>query len=132
MHARAFADADPYVVDGKESPHEPGWATHTLEEWKDAMTALAAQPNVYCKLSGIIARAMEPDCAILKPTYKACIELFGTEKCFFGGDWPVCTLGAGGATNIGDHLGMLEETLEELGLSLADKRKIVSENAAML
>ena len=130
MGSHYFTDADPYVVDGQDSPHEPGWATHTLEEWKGTMAALAAQPNVYCKLSGIIARALEPSCAILKPTYKACIKTFGTDKCFFGGDWPVCTLGAGGTTNIEDHLRVLQGTLEELGLSHADKKKIASGNAA--
>jgi L-fuconolactonase len=51
--------------------------------------------NVYCKISGIVARAeIGWNAATLAPTINTCLEAFGEDRILFGGDWPVCTLGA--------------------------------------
>jgi len=50
--------------------------------------------NVYCKISGIVARAEAGwNTDTLAPTVNACLEAFGVDRVVFGGDWPVCTLG---------------------------------------
>jgi len=63
--------------------------------WKEGMVALAARPNVMCKISGIIASAKK-DWKVedLAPNILETIQTFGPERIMFAGDWPVCTLTA--------------------------------------
>lgn len=66
------------------------------ELWKEGMKAAAALPNTVCKISGIVVTA-EKDAwkpADLAPVIEHCLETFGEDRIFFGGDWPVCTLRA--------------------------------------
>jgi L-fuconolactonase len=75
---------------------DPGWAS--------AITALAAQPNASCKLSGLLgapppgtdpAAARDPaDVAHLRPYYETVLGAFGPDRLMFGSDWPVSTLSA--------------------------------------
>lgn len=64
--------------------------------WQQAMKAAAGLENVVCKISGIVVTA--PDAAWtaadLAPNIEFCLETFGEDRVFFGGDWPVCTLRA--------------------------------------
>jgi L-fuconolactonase len=60
--------------------------------WAEAIRALAALPNVTCKLSGAHttpARAID-----LRPYYQAVLDAFGPDRLMFGSDWPVSTLAA--------------------------------------
>jgi L-fuconolactonase len=59
--------------------------------WTAAVTALAAHPNVTCKLSGILGAA---DVAHLRPYYETVLSAFGPDRLMFGSDWPVSTLSA--------------------------------------
>ena len=108
----------PHINSGTPDPTPEGFlrmGEHTLAGWEASMAALAAEPNTWCKLSGIIARA---DVAwadeLLHPTYEKCIELFGAGRCFFGGDWPVCTMGAEGAAGVADHHRALSTVVAKL------------------
>ncbi len=90
-------NADPYVVaglrGGEEGP-DPVYF-HTEKSWRAGLEQVAAQPNTVCKISGIIARAEAGWSAeTLAPTLEACLQTFGEDRVTFGGDWPVCTLGA--------------------------------------
>ncbi|MGH9521844.1 MAG: amidohydrolase family protein [Terriglobales bacterium] len=65
--------------------------------WRQQIHALAENPNVYCKLSGLVTEAdwkrwTPNDC---KPYLDAVFEAFGPERLIFGSDWPVCLLAAG-------------------------------------
>jgi L-fuconolactonase len=72
--------------------------------WTAAVTALAAHPNVTCKLSGILgapppgtdpAAPRDPaDVAHLRPYYEIVLGAFGPDRLMFGSDWPVSTLSA--------------------------------------
>jgi predicted TIM-barrel fold metal-dependent hydrolase len=79
--------------------------------WKDGMAALAACPNVMCKLGGLTmrlaafdyaARDVPPSSAELAalwaPTIHSCIELFGPGRCLFESNFPVEKMGVGYAT----------------------------------
>ena len=69
--------------------------SHTADDWKRDMEAIAQRPNVDCKISGIIARAAKDwTDADLAPIVNHCLDSFGPERVVFGGDWPVCLLGA--------------------------------------
>ena len=66
------------------------------QQWKDGMRAAAELDNTVCKISGIVATARKGDwtAADLAPNINFCLETFGADRVFFGGDWPVCTLKA--------------------------------------
>lgn len=64
--------------------------------WKKLFTPVAAYPNVYCKISGMVTETSwhhwkQED---FTPYLDTIVELFGTERILYGSDWPVCTLSA--------------------------------------
>ena len=65
-------------------------------EWEAAMAPLSDEPNVACKLSGLVTEAdwksWTPE--QLEPYVKRVVGWFGRERCMFGSDWPVCLLAA--------------------------------------
>jgi L-fuconolactonase len=71
--------------------------------WRRDLTALAALPRVWCKLSGLVTeadwRAWTP--AALRPYLDTALEAFGPSRLMFGSDWPVCTVAATYAQVIG-------------------------------
>jgi L-fuconolactonase len=60
--------------------------------WPAAIGALAALPNVTCKLSGV--HTIPPRASDLRPAYEVALAAFGPDRLMFGSDWPVSTLGA--------------------------------------
>jgi len=60
--------------------------------WAEAIRALAALPNVTCKLSG--AHTTPAHASDLRPYYQAVLDVFGPDRLMFGSDWPVSTLAA--------------------------------------
>ena len=68
---------------------------HEADQWKADMSRLADQPNTVCKISGIVAHAPKGWTAEhLAPIINHCLDKFGADRVMFGGDWPVCLLGA--------------------------------------
>lgn len=67
-----------------------------IEPWRKDFRRLAAIPNVYCKLSGMVTeadwQAWKPD--HLRPYLEAAFECFGHDRLMIGSDWPVCTVAA--------------------------------------
>lgn len=72
-----------------------------FEEWRQAMSAFAALPNVFVKLGGFGMprlgfgwhdKRSPPDssevAAAIRPWCLACIELFGPERCMFESNFP--------------------------------------------
>jgi L-fuconolactonase len=57
---------------------------------------IAKSPNVFCKISGLIAYADPHNWAAedLRPYVDHAMECFGWDRVMFGSDWPVCTLSA--------------------------------------
>jgi predicted TIM-barrel fold metal-dependent hydrolase len=66
------------------------------KQWMAGMKAAAEQENIVCKISGIVVTAEKDKWKPidLAPNMNFCMETFGDDRCFFGGDWPVCTLKA--------------------------------------
>jgi predicted TIM-barrel fold metal-dependent hydrolase len=64
--------------------------------WKRDMAAVARPKNVVVKVSGIIASATPGKWTLedLAPVVNHTLDAFGPDRVMFGGDWPVCTLGA--------------------------------------
>lgn len=116
---------DPQINNGAEilqQDNNPFW--HSRELWFQNISELAAQPNVICKISGIIARVLEnwtPQ--VLAATVNHCLDTFGSERVIFGGDWPVCTLGA----SFEDWANALREVIQDR--SEDEQKQLLSENA---
>lgn len=62
-----------------------------IEPWKTYLRDLAALPNTWCKMSGLVTEADHQKWTKedLKPYIDAVIESFGWDRVMFGGDWPV-------------------------------------------
>ena len=89
----SFPD-QPFVIDNIAKPHIKDH--YITEEWRSAIRAVAAYPNVYCKLSGMVTEA---DWQHWKPEHlrvyiDTVVEAFGTDRILFGSDWPVCLVAA--------------------------------------
>lgn len=73
---------------------KPDIKQHLLDPWQANIHALAALPNVACKISGMVTEAdherWQP--ADLAPFINVVLESFGEERIMFGSDWPVALL----------------------------------------
>jgi L-fuconolactonase len=67
-----------------------------IRSWEADLRSLAAQPNVFCKLSGLVTEAdwQRWTPGQLRPYLDAAFDSFGAERLMVGSDWPVCTLAA--------------------------------------
>lgn len=105
---------------------KPGIKAGLMEPWRTELRALAACPNVVCKLSGVTTEAdhaaWTPE--QLRPYIDHVVACFGPDRLLYGGDWPVSEL----AGPYGAWLGVLEEATRDW--SAADRRKLFRDNAA--
>jgi len=75
---------------------KPPIASGVLEPWARALRALAARPNVVCKLSGLVTEAAAGTTASgFAPYVDVILNAFGPDRVMFGSDWPVCLLATG-------------------------------------
>jgi len=76
--------AKPYIKDGY------------LSGWEAGMRAIAAYPNVWCKVSGMVTEADYNNWteAQLKPYLDVVFDAWPSERIMFGSDWPVCRVAA--------------------------------------
>lgn len=67
-----------------------------LDPWRDDLTAIAAHPNVACKISGLVAYADPDNWSIddLRSFFDHAAGAFGWDRVMWGSDWPVCNLTA--------------------------------------
>jgi predicted TIM-barrel fold metal-dependent hydrolase len=124
-------NADFYTVadaSGSTTPERDDLMWHTRQQWLDDIRALAERPNVVCKISGIVQRARPTDWTAtdLAPTINHCLDSFGPDRVVFGGDWPVCTLGAPYAAWVNALKMVIRNRSEE------EQRKLLAENAARI
>ncbi len=89
----AFPD-QPFVLDHIAKPHIKD--RYITEEWRTAIRAVAANKNLYCKISGMVTEA---DWANWKPEHfkvylDTIVDAFGIGRVMFGSDWPVCLVAA--------------------------------------
>lgn len=70
---------------------KPGIAHGLVEPWKSQLRELAREPNVVCKISGVVTEADHRSWTVerIRPYVDWAIERFGFERVMFGSDWPV-------------------------------------------
>jgi L-fuconolactonase len=75
---------------------KPPIASGAIEPWASLIRTLAREPNVYCKLSGMVTEASWQSWTTeqLRPYAQVVFEAFGPGRIMFGSDWPVCLLAA--------------------------------------
>lgn len=95
--------------------------------WHDGLSALAACPNITCKLSGLLTQ-LEPatDRAKVLDCSRIVIETFGAARVIWGSDWPVLTL----AASYDEWGALTHEALE--ALSASDRDAVMGGNAARI
>lgn len=89
-HALSLAESLPelrLVIDHLGTPPA---GSADREPWASLMSALAAHPNVFAKLSGLTTLGDD-----LQPYVDHALDAFGASRVLFGGDWPVSTLAGG-------------------------------------
>jgi L-fuconolactonase len=64
--------------------------------WARYLRTIAGNPNVYCKISGLVTEAnwQSWSASDFKPYLDLVFEVFGVDRLMFGSDWPVCLLAA--------------------------------------
>lgn len=104
---------------------KPGIEDGLREPWWTDIRALAALPNVICKVSGVVTEADNETWTydLVAPYIAHAIDCFGFDRIVFGGDWPVMEL----ATRYPDWVAMVDRITE--GASAADLRKLYRDNA---
>jgi len=89
-----LAASCPHVTIVLDHLGKPDVARRRLDPWGADLAALAENPNVVCKLSGLTTEA-DHDAwtpADLRPYLEHALTCFGPERCLVGSDWPVATL----------------------------------------
>jgi L-fuconolactonase len=75
---------------------KPSIRTRDIEPWQRDLRALAAYPNVTCKLSGLVTEAAASwSVQDLAPYVDIVLSAFGAQRVLWGSDWPVVNLAGG-------------------------------------
>lgn len=90
----------PVVIDHAAKPQlREGWSAPWAKAWRRGLAALAREPQVRCKFSGLLTEAgpvasVEEGIAVVRPVWDTLLEHFGPQRLMWGSDWPVLTLAA--------------------------------------
>lgn len=71
---------------------KPPIASGELHPWAALIRELAAEPNVFCKLSGMVTEADRTGWTVadLRTYADEVLDAFGPSRAMFGSDWPAC------------------------------------------
>jgi L-fuconolactonase len=82
---------------------KPPIKSREIDLWSQGIRRLAAFPNVYCKLSGLVTESdwqhWQPE--DIAPYLDVAFESFGPDRLMIGSDWPVCLVAAPYARAVG-------------------------------
>jgi L-fuconolactonase len=103
---------------------KPPVRTGNVGPWSQDLRRLAAFPNVFCKISGLVTEAnwnsWKPQ--DFAPYIEVVLDAFGSQRLMIGSDWPVCTLAAEYRTVIELSLGYIKQ------LSATEQHAILEDN----
>jgi predicted TIM-barrel fold metal-dependent hydrolase len=123
--AIALADLAPDVQFVLDHCGVPGVKDKAIHPWAEHVTDIARRPNVAVKISGVSAYADPHSWTAddLRPFVEHCISAFGWNRCVWGGDWPVVTLGSSLSTWVAATHALIA------GASLDERTALLSQNA---
>jgi L-fuconolactonase len=104
---------------------KPQIKKYLMEPWATELRKLAALPNVWCKMSGLVTEADHDRWtpADLRPYIDHVMASFGFDRVIYGGDWPV----AYQAAEYPRWVSTLDEALA--GASARELRALYHDNA---
>ena len=104
---------------------KPFIARGELEPWATDLRALAAFPNVACKVSGMVTEARWPGWRRddFTPYLDVVLSAFGADRVMVGSDWPVCLV----AGEYAEVMGIVLEYVQ--ALSPAERAAVLGETA---
>ncbi|MBI3435709.1 MAG: amidohydrolase family protein [Proteobacteria bacterium] len=95
-----------------------------IEQWRAALMAIAACPNVQVKISGLGMFSMGWTPAQLRQVIRDTIQIFGVGRTIFGSNFPLEKLHAGYADLLAAYRAVLAEYPRD------DRRRVLHDNAA--
>jgi predicted TIM-barrel fold metal-dependent hydrolase len=84
--ARAFPQTT-FCLDQSGMPEQRD--AEYLDARRGALLELGREPNVVCKISSLGMKDPRWTVATRRPWVMGCLDAFGTERCFFGSNWPI-------------------------------------------
>ena len=104
---------------------KPSIKKKEIEPWASGIKELAKNPNVFCKISGIITEADHRnwESKEIYPYLDIVFNAFGYDRLLFGSDWPVCLL----AGLYNQVINLIDEYMKNA--SDENKEKIFGKNA---
>jgi L-fuconolactonase len=120
----AFARRHPALAIVIDHAAKPPIASGAVDDWAADLAALAALPQVCCKLSGMVTEARADwRLADLEPYARVVLAAFGPERVIWGSDWPVLNLAL-------DYAGWIDTSAALLqALSAAEQDRVLGLNA---
>jgi predicted TIM-barrel fold metal-dependent hydrolase len=94
-----------------------------LQAWRAGMQALAQQPNVAVKISGLAMLDWQWTTDSLRPFVLQTLELFGTDRCLFASNFPVDRLFGGFARQYSAYQALAAT------LSVTERAQVFASNA---
>jgi predicted TIM-barrel fold metal-dependent hydrolase len=94
-----------------------------IEQWRGALTTLAAFPNVHVKLSGLGMYSQGITLPQARQVIRDSIQIFGVERTIYGSNFPLEKLHASYADFFGVYRTVLSEYTD------AEQRKVLHDNA---
>ena len=106
----------------------PDIAGGELQGWQAGMRAIAREPNIVCKLSGIMAYCSpgQASLAAIQPYVDHVLDTFGAGRIIWGSDWPVVDV----ANGLPAWISVTQQILEQL--SPDEAARIGATNAAQI
>ncbi len=71
---------------------KPDIQNNDLTAWQESMQQFAALENVVAKISGLTTQTDQKDIVVFKPYVQTLIQEFGSGRCMYGSDYPICLL----------------------------------------
>jgi L-fuconolactonase len=85
--------------------------------WVELVERLAARPNSFCKLSGIVTEPGGRDAGAARFHAEHVLSAFGPDRVLFGSDWPVCLT----ATDHASVVALARELTDDLDPTARDE-----------
>lgn len=106
---------------------KPAIKSGEIKQWANYIHTLAAQPNIACKISGLVTEADHHNWkpGTLQPYIAEVLAAFGEDRVLFGSDWPVMLL----ASNYTEWIQTLDQLTRQL--SHEARRKLYSGNSTV-
>ena len=93
------------------------------DRWQAGVGGFSSSPNVALKLSGVAARASDPEVVrrLLPRFVGAALDAFGRDRLMFGSDWPVSSM----SMTYAEVVDAVEDALDRVPGASDDDRRAV-------